>query len=134
MIPQEVRDLFDGKRLIWMATTDAEGLPNAAPMLQCWWADEKTMVIGDLFLKVSKANVEATGKVCLAACDVESGKAFKMKGRADYVTSGPMYDLAQSELEKKKPGKRFKGTVVVTIEQVYDQARGENAGALIAEV
>jgi len=134
MIPQEVRELFAAGRLAWLATADGEGVPNVAPMLQYWWADEKTIVVGDLFMKATKANVEATGKACLAVYDESSDKSYKLKGRARYETSGPLYDLAQGELAKRKPDKKFKGVVALRVRSVYDLSRGPRAGALIAEV
>ena len=58
------------------------------------------------------------------------GRVFWM-GTALYETAGANYDFAQAELEKKKPGKKFKGVVVFTVKAAYDQTRGPNAGALI---
>ncbi len=132
MIPQEVKDLFGGGRIVWMATADEAGVPNAAPMLQYWWVGEDTMVIGDMFMKATKANVEATGKVCLGVLDEAGEKSYKIKGAASYVTQGEMYDFAQAELTKKKPGKKFKGAVVFTVQSAYNLTRGQNAGSLIA--
>ena len=132
MIPQEVKKVFGDGRIIWMATADAAGVPNVAPMLQYWWVDESTMVISDVFMKASKANAQATGKVCLAVLDEASGQSYKLKGTACYQTEGKMYDCAQAKLSKKNPGKKFKGVVVCQIDSVYDLSRGENAGKQIA--
>ena len=134
MVPQEVRELFGGGRLTWLATADGEGVPNVAPMLQYWWAADTTLVIGDMFMKATKANVEATGKACLAVYDESTDRSYKLKGTARYQTSGPLYDLAQGELAKKKPDKKFKGVVALRVTSVYDLSRGPHAGALIAEV
>lgn len=134
MIPEEVKRLFGGGRVFWMATADAEGTPNVAPMLQCWWSGETNLVIGDMLMKATAANVQSTGKVCLSVYDPDSDSAYKLTGTAAYETRGPDYDMAQAELEKKKPGKRFKGVVVFTAQAVYDQTRGPNAGALLSEV
>jgi hypothetical protein len=40
--------------------------------------------------------------------------------------------MAQTELQKSKPGKSFKGVVVFSVHAVYDQAPGANAGRLVA--
>jgi predicted pyridoxine 5'-phosphate oxidase superfamily flavin-nucleotide-binding protein len=103
-------------------------------MIQCWWADERTLVIGDMLMRATSANVRSTGKACLSVYDAEADRAYKLTGTGVCETEGSNYDLAQAELEKKKPGKRFKGVVVFTVHAVYDQTRGPNAGALIAEV
>ena len=134
MIPDDCRTLFTGGSLFFMGTADTGGTPNVAPMLQSWWADEKTLVIGDMLMKATAANAQATGKVCLSAYDADTDKAYKLVGTAAYETEGPRYDMAQAELAKKNPDKRFKGVVVVTVRAVYDQTRGPNAGALVGEV
>jgi len=134
MIPEPVRAMFSRGKLFFMATADGQGVPNVAPMLQAWWADETTLVIGDMLMKATAANVRATGKVCLSAYDADTDKAYKLVGTAGYETDGPRYDLAQAELIKKTPDKRFKGVVVFTVRAVYDQTRGPNAGALVAEI
>ncbi len=134
MIPEPVKAMFTGGSLFFLATADAQGTPNVAPMLQAWWADETTLVIGDMLMKATRANVQATGKVCLSAWDEASDRAYKLVGDAVYETAGPRYDVAQAELVKTKPDKRFKGVVVLTVRAVYDQTRGPNAGALVAEV
>jgi len=134
VIPHEVKALFAGGNLFWLATADADGVPNVAPMLQAWWADEKTLVVGDMLMKTTRANVQATGKVCLSAYDETGDKAYKLVGTASYETGGAAYDMAQAELAKKKPPKTFKGVVVFTVKAIYDQTRGPDAGALIARL
>ncbi|NLF07840.1 MAG: hypothetical protein GX594_07660 [Pirellulaceae bacterium] len=134
MIPQEVKALFNRSHTCWMATADASGVPNVAPMRQLWWFDERTLVIGDLYMKTTSANVQATGRACLAAYEEATGKSWKLTGTAAYETDGPRYDMAQADLEKSKPGKRFKGVVAFTIDAVYDQVPGPNAGQLIVQL
>lgn len=134
MIPEEVKALFNRNHVCWLATADASGVPNVAPMKQVWWSDERSLVIGDLFMKATSANVQATGRACLAAFDPETGHSWKLTGAAAYETEGSNYDLAQADLEKNKPGKQFKGVVAFTIQAVYDQAPGVNAGNVVVEM
>jgi hypothetical protein len=134
MIPDDCKAMFTGGRLFFMGTADADGMPNVAPMLQAWWADERTLVIGDMLMKATAANARETGKVCLSAYDADTDRAYKLVGTAAYETEGPRYDMAQAELVNKKPDKRFKGVVVFTVTAVYDQTRGPNAGAIVSEV
>jgi predicted pyridoxine 5'-phosphate oxidase superfamily flavin-nucleotide-binding protein len=133
MIPPEVKSMFGDRQLCWMATADASGIPNVAPMRQVWWFAERGLLIGDMFMKVTAANIRSTGRMCLAAFDPETGHSWKLTGTAAYETDGPRFDLAQAELQKKSPGKRFKGVVAFTVRAVYDQAPGANAGNLVVE-
>ena len=134
MIPQEVKMLFGDSQLCWMATADAAYAPNVAPMRSVWWSDERSLVIGDMFMKVTAANVRSTGRACLGAYDPETGRSWKMTGTATYETKGPNYDMAQTELHKKNLDKNFKGVVVFKVHAVYDQAPGQNAGNLVVKL
>ena len=117
-----------------MATVDDSGAPNVAPMRNLWWSGERNVVIGDMFMKATAANVKSTGRVCLGVYDFEAERSWKLTGTAVYETEGPRYDMAQAELQKKKPDMRFKGVVVFEVHAVYDQAPGPNAGNLVAEL
>jgi len=134
MIPEEVKSLFGNRQLCWMATADASGVPNVAPMRQVWWTGKRSLVIGDMFMKATAANIQSTGRMCLAAYNPETERSWKLTGTATYETEGPNYDMAQAELQKNKPGKRFKGVVVFTIQAVYDQVPGPNAGSLVVKL
>ena len=134
MIPPEVKTLFGSPQLCWMATTDASGVPNVAPMRQVWWTGPQSLVIGDMFMKVTAANIQSNGRMCLGAYDPQSECSWKLMGKATYETEGPNYDVAQAELEKNKPEKRFKGVVAFTIDAVYDQVPGPNAGSLVVQL
>jgi predicted pyridoxine 5'-phosphate oxidase superfamily flavin-nucleotide-binding protein len=129
-IPEPVKKMFEKRPMMYLATVGEDGMPNVVPMLQYWWFDQDTMVVGDLFMKATKANIKANGKVCISACG-EGNEAYKLKGTATYETSGPAYGLANGELHRGNPGKDFKGVVVLKVTEVYDAAKGPDAGRLM---
>ena len=130
-IPEQVRETFGERPLMYLATVDQDGVPNVVPMLQYWWFQEDTMVVGDLFMKATQANVQANGKVCISACG-KGSEAYKLKGTASYETSGPGYDLANRKLHESNPKKDFRGVVVFKVTEVYNAAKGPDAGKLMA--
>jgi predicted pyridoxine 5'-phosphate oxidase superfamily flavin-nucleotide-binding protein len=131
-IPEQVKKMFGKRPMMYLATVDEDGMPNVVPMLQYWWLDEDTMVVGDLFMKATKANVRANGKVCVSACG-EGSEAYKLRGTATYETSGPAYDMANGELHRGKPEKNFKGVIVFRVAEVYNAAKGPDAGKLMVK-
>jgi predicted pyridoxine 5'-phosphate oxidase superfamily flavin-nucleotide-binding protein len=131
-IPDKARALMETGRTIGFATVSPDGQPNCVPMLQYWWSGGDTLVVGDLFMKATRANIEADGRVSWCVWDDETGESYKFIGTAVYKTSGPEYDLANDHLHKKKPQKSFRGVAVVKVTAVYDAARTPNAGALLA--
>lgn len=129
-IPEQVKDMFGNGLMVYLATVDENCMPNVVPMLQYWWFDEDTMVIGDLFMKATRANIQANGRACISGCG-KGGESYKLKGTATYETSGPAYDLANGNLHKRKPDKDFKGVVVFKVTEVYNASRGPKAGELM---
>ena len=131
-IPDAARRLMEQGRTVALATCTRSAVPNVVPMLQYWWHGEDQLVIGDLFIRATRRNVQENGWVSLSVWDEDSGEAYKFVGSAVYETSGLAYDLANRRLHQRKPQMDFKGVVVIAVKEVYDAARGENAGRLIA--
>ena len=84
-------------------------------------------------MNATRKNVEENGYASFCVWDEETGRSYKFVGSAKYETSGEAYELANSNLHKKKPDKNFKGVVVIKVTEVFDASRGENAGKLIAK-
>jgi len=126
-IPEKVKAMFDGKRIIAMATVDEDGMPNVVPMLQYIWHGDDILVIADLMMKLTRENVEATGKVSF--CAWKGSESYKLRGVAVYKTEGP----ALEELVAARPGlkEKTKGVVVFNVTEVYDASKGPDAGKLI---
>lgn len=131
-IPEEAKKPMEKGRVIALATCSKQGIPNVVYMLQYWWFRPDTLVIGDLFMNATRKNVQENGRASFCVWDEESDKSYKFKGTARYDSAGEAYDFANANLHKKKPGKNFKGVIVIQVTEVYDVSRGENAGKLIA--
>ena len=132
-IPKRAREFMSHGRVMALATSTQAGEPNVVPMQQCWWYDDHTMIIGDFFMKATKANILENGRAAFTVWTDNPREAYKFVGAAQYLTAGPEYDFANDAMKKKTPGKDFKGVVVVRVEKVYDAKSGPTAGDLIAE-
>ena len=132
-VPKRARDLMSSGRVMALATASAGGEPNVAPMQQCWGYDEDTMVVGDFFMKRTKANIQENGRASFTVWQQDPREGYKFTGSAKYLTNGPQYDLANGEMKKKMPDKSFKGVVVIEVHKVFDIKSGPTAGQLITE-
>jgi hypothetical protein len=132
-IPQEAKKLMEQNRVIALATCSKEAIPNVAYMYQYWWFQPDTLVIGDLFMNATRRNIQENKRASFCVWDEETDKSYKFVGTAEYRTSGDGYNLANENLHKKKPDKKFKGAVVIKVTQIYDASRGASAGKLIAQ-
>ena len=131
-LPEKVKALFTKISTFAMATVTPDGRPNVVAMARKYWFKNDLLVIGDMFMKATKQNVEDNEKVSLCTWDDATGESYKLIGIGHYKTSGEELDLANQELQKDKPGKKFKGVVIFETKEVYEAARGKAAGDLIA--
>jgi predicted pyridoxine 5'-phosphate oxidase superfamily flavin-nucleotide-binding protein len=132
VLPEAAKAILDRQTLMAFATCSKQGVPNVVYMLQYWRFSEDELVVGDVFMNATRRNVVENGCVSFCVWDEQTDRSYKFKGTARYETSGPAYDLANQNLHQKKTDKNFKGVIVVKIDEVYDAARGPNAGKLIA--
>jgi len=120
-------------KIIALATSSRQAVPNVVFMLQYWWFQEDTLVIGDVFMNATRRNIQDNGFASFCVWDEDTDRSYKFKGIAKYETSGQAYEFANGILHKKKPQKNFKGVAVIKVTEIYDASRGENAGELIVK-
>ena len=130
-IPEKAKSLMERGKIIALATSSKQAVPNVVFMLQYWWFQKDTLVIGDVFMNATRRNIQENGFASFCVWDEETDQSYKFKGIAKYETSGEAYEFANSILHKKKPDKNFKGVAVIKVTEIYDASRGENAGKLI---
>ena len=105
--------------------------PNVVPIGFRWlWNDR--LLIADLFLGKTRANIEANGQVALAVATSAPKTGFQFKGRATIYTEGEAYDAAVEGLLGLGVEAAPRSAVVVEVTQIYRLGPGAGAGGLIA--
>jgi uncharacterized protein len=130
-IPQEVQEFMKGK-MGWVATASADGVPNATPKGTVKVLDDEHLVFADLFSRKTRENLLKNPKVAVTVIDEKTHQGFQIKGIAELLTAGQLYDQVAEEL-KKAPMKLPPATYVVKIavNAVFDQSVGPEAGKQI---
>jgi predicted pyridoxine 5'-phosphate oxidase superfamily flavin-nucleotide-binding protein len=130
-IPPEVQEFMQGK-MAWVATASPEGVPNATPKGTVRLIDDEHLVFADLFSKKTRENLLKNPKVAVTFIDEKSHKGYQIKGAAELLTAGQLFDQVSEEL-KKAPMKLPPATYVVkiTVDAVFDQSVGPEAGKQI---
>jgi predicted pyridoxine 5'-phosphate oxidase superfamily flavin-nucleotide-binding protein len=131
-IPNEVKEFMPGKTA-WVGTVSSDGMPNVTPKGTIRVLDDEHLVFADLFLKKTHENVLANPKVAVTVVDEKSAKGYQIKGTAEHIDSGPLYDQTVEELKKapvELPVPKY--VVKIKVESVFDQSAGPNAGNRIA--
>ena len=131
-IPQEIQEFIKGK-MAWVATASADGIPNATPKGSVRVIDDEHLVFADLFSLKTRANLKENSKAAVTVVDEKSYKGYQLKGSAELLTAGPIFDQVAEELKKapmKLPPVNY--VVKITVDSIFDQSVGPDAGKRIA--
>jgi predicted pyridoxine 5'-phosphate oxidase superfamily flavin-nucleotide-binding protein len=131
-IPKHVQEFLPGK-LAWVATASREGVPNVTPKGSLKLLDEHHVLFADLFSLKTRKNLLENNQVAVTVVDAATGKGYQIKGIAEVTSSGPLFDETRKEIEAvPKPLPPVKHLVNITVESVFDQSVGPDAGKQIA--
>jgi len=131
-IPKYVQDFLPGK-LAWVATASRDGQPNVTPKGALKLLDEHHVLFADLFSLKTRKNLEENAKVAVTVVDTATAKGYQLKGTAEVVTSGPLLEETSKQLKESPKGlPPLHHVVKITVESVFDQSVGRDAGKQIA--
>jgi predicted pyridoxine 5'-phosphate oxidase superfamily flavin-nucleotide-binding protein len=131
-IPKHVQEFFPGK-MGWVATATREGVPNVTPKGTVRVLDDQHVIFADLFSLKTRQNLDQNPKVAVTVIDPSTHKGYQIKGSAELISSGPLYEQMAAELKRSSatlPPPKY--VVKITVESVYDQSVGSDAGKQIA--
>ncbi|MGC2111484.1 MAG: pyridoxamine 5'-phosphate oxidase family protein [Candidatus Korobacteraceae bacterium] len=131
-IPKYVQDFLPGK-LAWVATVSADGEPNVTPKGSLKVIDENHVMFADLFSLKTRKNLLENNKVAVTVADPATAKGYQLKGTAEVVDSGPLFENTGKQIEALQKGlPPVHHVVKITVESVFDQSVGPEAGKQIA--
>ena len=130
-IPKEVQEFLKGK-MAWVATAASDGMPNTTPKGSVRVIDDEHVIFADLFSRMTRENLRANPKVAVTVADMTTYKGYQIKGSAEILESGLLFEQMREEIKKapmKLPPLQY--IVRITVEAVYDQSVGPDAGKQI---
>jgi predicted pyridoxine 5'-phosphate oxidase superfamily flavin-nucleotide-binding protein len=130
-IPKEVQEFLKGK-MAWVATAASDGMPNTTPKGSVRVIDDEHVIFADLFSRKTRENLRANPKVAVTVADMTTYKGYQIKGSAEILESGLLSERMAEEIKKapmKLPPLQY--VVQITVEAVYDQSVGPDAGKQI---
>ena len=127
-IPKEVQEFFRGK-LAWVSTVSSDGVPNATPKGSVRIIDDEHIIFSDLYSLKTRDNLTANPKVAITVIDAETVRGYQVKGTAELLDSGPLFE-EMAEALKNSPKKRppIQYVVRVSVDSVFDQSVGPDGG------
>ncbi len=131
-IPKHVQEFLPGK-LAWVATVSREGVPNVTPKGSLKLLDEQHVLFADLFSLKTRKNLLENHHVAVTVVDPATAKGYQLKGTAEIVDSGHLFDETSSRLQESSKGlPPLHHVVKITVDSVFDQSVGPEAGKQIA--
>ena len=108
------------KNEMWDLATCSDGEPNVVPVAFKDVTEDGKLVVGDVFLETTLANIKADGgKIAVSVYDAKNLEGYQIKGIAEYVTEGEVVDTFKAMVEKMFDGKATaKGPLIITPEKV----------------
>ena len=108
----------------WVATSGADGKASLAIKGSAKIIDDEHIAYFEMAGNRTWANVQKNPWVAIAMADMSKFKAYRFEGKAEIVTSGPLYDEAKKLGELMKLPVPPKAAIKVTIEEIYDISAG----------
>jgi len=131
-IPDFVQDFMKGKPG-WVATASRDGMPNVAVKGSLQILDAEHLLFADLFSLKTRKNLAENPKIAVMVADNDTRKGYILKGAAELISQGPLYDQTAAALKQKLPQlPPPKYVVRITVEAIFDQSLGPDAGKQIA--
>jgi len=116
---QEAEDVLARMKVIPVATASRDGSPNVVPMTSVKVVDDSALLIADNYMDKGAKNLEKNPQVAVSVWDTETKRAFQIKGTAEILRSGPIFDETVSWVTGLKPHLTTKAAVVLRIAHVY---------------
>ena len=131
-IPKEVQEFLPGK-MGWVATASKSGHPNVTPKGSLKLLDDQHVIFADLFSLKTRQNLKENPQVAVTVIDPATAKGYQIKGKAELLTTGPLFEEMATHLKGSPRGlPPLQYLVKITVESVYDQSVGPEAGKQIA--
>ncbi len=103
-----------------LATTGVDGL-NVVPVSVVFVEDDHILFC-DFFMSKTVENIKENTEISLCAWSGLQG--VQVKGRAEYLTTGSLYEEMQKAMTEKFPERTLKGVLKIAPQVVYDVSAG----------
>lgn len=137
-IPDEVKRLFEEKEgPAFIATVDARGKPNVVSKGSLKVLDNEHLWYTESVGRKTYENLKKNPHVAVALASQEKMGAYQLRGTAEVVTEGPLYEQAVKRMEEisRRLGISLPKPVAavrIKVNEIYSIMPGPMAGERIA--
>jgi hypothetical protein len=116
---EDVLRVLAQTEVVPVATASRDGEPNVVPMTFVKPLDDSAVLVADNYMDKAAANLAENPRIAICVWDLESKRAYQIKGRAEVLRDGPVYDEMVGWVKAKKPDGPAKAAVVLRVEHVF---------------
>jgi hypothetical protein len=103
-LTEQMKQLIKQQPVVFVATSDGLGRPNVSPKGTLSILDDDKLVFADLFSLKTRANLRANPHLALAVVDPQALEGYQIKGRAELLDQGPLYERVADLLARSEYG------------------------------
>ena len=106
------------QNLAIVATASKDGIPNAVPKGSLFIIDDETLAYSEGRCEKTLRNIQENPRVSVIVVDKEKALGYQIKGTAELLTSGEIFDNAAKRQEaKNRPLPKY--VVKIAAEEIY---------------
>jgi predicted pyridoxine 5'-phosphate oxidase superfamily flavin-nucleotide-binding protein len=125
----DVKESLTGTKLVYLATTSRDRVPNVVPIAAIKLLDDGTILISDQFFNKTLQNMKENPKIALSWWGDKGG--FQIKGTVTLHTNDEIFRQNVAWMKESWPKFVPKSAVVVKITDVYAVKPGPEPGKKI---
>ena len=127
-INNDIKNMLE-KHLAIIATASKDGIPNVGPKGSMHVLDDATLVYSEATGEKTLKNLQQNQKVAVMIVDRDKSDGYQIKGTAEILTSGDVFESSADRSEKRgRP--RPKHVVRIKVEEIYSVKSGMTAKKL----
>jgi hypothetical protein len=132
-LPEQVKEILSKGHNVWVATIGDDGWPNVSIKGSGALLDDEHLFFADIFSKKTRENLLSNSRVAVGIQDADAKVAVQVKGVADMVENGELFDRVAKQIADLQMGlPPIKYVVRIEVDSVWDMTAGPNAGEKIA--
>lgn len=119
------------KEQMWYLATYSDE-PNAVPVAFKDVTEDGKLLVGDVFLDTTLANIKKNGKIAISVSNGATLQGYQIKGTAVHITEGAVVDTFKKIVSDMFKGAvTAKGALIITPEKVIVSTPGADCGKVL---
>lgn len=127
-LTEDAKRVLAQMKVVPVATASKDGLPNVVPMTFVKALDDSAVLIADNYMDKGARNLEENPSVSVCVWDLETKRAYQIRGAVEIYRSGPAYEEMVAWVKKTKPDAPAKAAVVMQVTNVFVCHSGADRG------